>query len=158
MKHSTTFITALFFALAVSLRAADLPDYAPAPPDNPLKGFAPYMRQARDFPHSLEFSYLPVNAVMKGADVFDWQPLEEIVAEIASAGRHAVFRFYLEYPNKPLAVPQFLVDAGVTIHTNIVTEGVSKERMLTPDYEDPRLRATQAGRLRLDALLGALVL
>ena len=63
------------------------------------------------------------------------------VAEIASAGRHAVFRFYLEYPNKPLALPQFLVDAGVTIHTNIVTEGVSKERMLTPDYEDPRLRA-----------------
>ena len=45
------------------------------------------MRQARDFPHSLEFSYLPVNAVMKGADSFDWQPLEEIVAEISQLAR-----------------------------------------------------------------------
>ena len=30
------------------------PAYAPAPADNPLKGFVPYAGQAKDFPHSME--------------------------------------------------------------------------------------------------------
>ncbi len=135
-------LTALALLLAsLDCRSAEvLADYAPAPPDNPLKGLVPYAGQARDFPHSLEFNYLPVSAVMKGPDEFDWQPLERLLADIESRGCQAVFRFYLEYPNKPVAVPQFLLDAGVRLHTNVVGTPGQQERMLTPDYEDIRLR------------------
>lgn len=135
-----TFIGLLLAPLA-GLSAVTLPDYAPTPPDNPLKGLVPYAGQAHEFPHSLEFNYMPVSAVMKGPDEFDWQPLERLLADVASRGCQTVFRFYLEYPNKPVGVPQFLLDAGVRIHTNTVGETGHQEQMLTPDYEDSRLRA-----------------
>ena len=138
---SLTLLAALLLAPLAGWSAVALPDYAPAPPDNPLKGFVPYAGQAREFPHSLEFNYLPVRAVMKGPDEFDWQPLERLLADVASRGCQTVFRFYLEYPNKPVGVPQFLLEAGVRIHTNTVGETRHQEQMLTPDYEDLRLRA-----------------
>ncbi len=143
---------ALLLAPFTTLHAGMPPDYAPAPPDNPLKGFAPYAGQAREFPHSLEFSYLPVRAVMSGPDTFDWQPLERLISDIAGRGCQTVFRFYLEYPNKPLAVPQFLLNAGVRIFTNTVVSGGKQEQMLTPDYEDARLRAAMTNFI---AALGA---
>ena len=130
--------------LAISLpglAAAAALEYAPAPPDNPLKGFAPYAGQARDFPHSMEFGYLPLRAVMRGTDTFDWQPLEKLLDEVASRGCQTVFRFYLEYPDKPIGVPHYLLDAGLAIRTNHVAGDGKPEQMLTPDYEDTRLRA-----------------
>ena len=148
-------VCSVFVLLLASLAARSseaLPDYAPAPPDNPLKGFAPYAGQAREFPHSLEFNYLPLRAVMTGADECDWQPLERLLVEVASRGCQTVFRFYLEYPNKPVGVPQFLLDAGVRVHTNIVEKAGVHEEMLTPDYEDARLRAALR---HFVALLGA---
>ena len=77
------------------------PAYAPAPADNPLKGFVPYAGQGREFPHSLEFGYLPLAALMTGPTNFDWQPLERLLDGIASRGCQSVFRIYLEYPRKP---------------------------------------------------------
>ena len=145
-------LIALLLEPFTTLHAGMPPDYAPAPPDNPLKGFAPYAGQARGFPHSLEFSYLPVRAVMSGPDTFDWQPLERLISDIAGRGCQTVFRFYLEYPNKPLAVPQFLLNAGVRIFTNTVVSGGKQEQMLTPDYEDARLRAAMTNFI---AALGA---
>lgn len=42
--------------------------YAPSPLDNPLKGFAPFYpwETESSFPHSLEWLYVPLNAVMSG--------------------------------------------------------------------------------------------
>src|SRR5690242_2387962 len=77
------------------------PAYAPAPADNPLKGFVPYAGQGLEFPHSMEFQYLPLAAVMTGPKSFNWSPLERLLDDIASRGCQTVFRFYLEYPNKP---------------------------------------------------------
>ncbi len=134
-------VAAFALLLAVRPSAAAPLDYAPAPPDNPLKGFVPYAGQAREFPHSLEFNYLPVSAVMRGPDTFDWQPLERLLTEVASRGCQTVFRFYLEYPNQPTGVPQFLLEAGLRIHTNHLVEGGKQQQMLIPDYEDARLRA-----------------
>jgi len=141
MKAILLILIALLLAPFTALHAGTPPDYAPAPPDNPLKGFVPYAGQAREFPHSLEFNYLPVRAVMSGLDKFDWQPLERLISDVAGRGCQTVFRFYLEYPNKPAAVPQFLLNAGVRIFTNTVVGGGKQEQMLTPDYEDARLRA-----------------
>ncbi len=120
------------------------PAYAPAPADNPLKGFVPYQGQGRDFPHSLEFQYLPLASLMTGPATFEWGPLERLLDDIASRGCQAVFRVYLEYPRKPSGVPQFLIDAGVTLRvwTNTNTHPLPPAVDHTPDYEDPRLRAS----------------
>jgi len=118
------------------------PAYAPGPVDNPLKGFVPYAGQGRAFPHSLEFSYLPLAAVMKGPTNFDWTPLENLLDDIAARGCQSVFRFYLEYPRKPSGVPEYLIAAGVPLRawTNTNTQPLPPALDHTPDYEDPRLR------------------
>ena len=119
------------------------PAYAPAPADNPLKGFVPYAGQGREFPHSLEFSYLPLAALMTGPTNFNWEPLERLLDGIASRGCQSVFRIYLEYPRKPSGVPKFLIEAGVQLRawTNKNTQPLPPALDHTPDYEDPRLRA-----------------
>ena len=114
--------------------------YVAAPPDNPLKGLVPYAGQAKDFPHSLEFQYFPLKDLMTGSNAFDWQPIERLITNATSRGCQAVFRAYLEYPGKPCAVPQFLLDAGVKV-TEWVTDNTYRGRSFTPDYSDPRLRA-----------------
>ena len=112
--------------------------YAPAPADNPLKGLAPY-REPRPgrFPYAMEFSYLPLSDLMTGPDEYDWAPLEALLNDVASRGRHTVFRVFLEYPGEPSGVPKFLTDAGVeTVRWNGGGDGAT----VTPDYADPRVR------------------
>ncbi|MFD0474159.1 hypothetical protein ACFQ0B_42365 [Nonomuraea thailandensis] len=45
---------------------------AQAPDANPLEGFIPYAGAYTTFPHSMEWFYLPLNAVMTGPHRFDW--------------------------------------------------------------------------------------
>ena len=119
------------------------PAYAPAPADNPLKGFVPYAGQGREFPHSLEFGYLPLAALMTGRTNFTWEPLDRLLDGIAARGCQSVFRIYLEYPRKPSGVPKFLIEAGLQLRawTNTNTQPLPPALDHTPDYEDPRLRA-----------------
>jgi hypothetical protein len=119
------------------------PAPAPGPADNPLKGFVPYAGQGRSFPHSLEFGYLPLAALMTGPTNFDWTPLDRLLDGIASRRCQAIFRIYLEYPRKPTGVPEYLVRAGVPLRawTNTNTQPFPPALDHTPDYEDPRLRA-----------------
>ncbi|MBC7790374.1 MAG: DUF4832 domain-containing protein, partial [Anaerolineae bacterium] len=119
------------------------PAYAPAPADNPLKGFVPYAGQGRTFPHSLEFDYLSLASIMTGPTNFNWAPMERLLDGIASRGCQSVFRIYMEYPRKPSGVPEYLVRAGVKVRawTNTNTQPLPPALDHTPDYEDPRLRA-----------------
>ncbi len=136
--------------LAVAATAADAwraLEYAPAPPDNPLKGLVPYAGQARDFPHSLEFRYLPLRAVMQGMDRFDWTPVETLLGETSSRGCQAVFRFYLEYPGHECGIPQFLIDAGLRTHAYTNSNAQPPRSVVTPDYADPRLRAAMTNAI-----------
>jgi Domain of unknown function (DUF4832) len=118
------------------------PAYAPAPADNPLKGFVPYAGEARDFPHSLEFGYLSLASLMKGPATFDWTPMEQLLDGIASRGCQSIFRIYMEYPRLPSGVPEYLVKAGVKIRPwiNTNTHPLPPASDHTPDYDDPRLR------------------
>jgi hypothetical protein len=114
-------------------------EYAPAPVDNPLKGLVPYAgKGGTNFPHSLEFNYLPLSGLMSGLDRFTWQPLDRLLDDIAGRGHQAIFRVYLEYPGKPGAVPPFLSEAGVKVTEWIPTDS-DRGRRFTPDYTDPRL-------------------
>ncbi len=117
--------------------------YAPAPPDNPLKGFVPYLRADSPFPHSLEWDYTPLAAVMTGPDQFNWAPFEAKLAAAAARGHQFYARFYLEWPGRPTGVPQYLIAAGLPMRrwTNTNTQPWPPAVDHTPDYEDPRLRA-----------------
>ncbi len=136
-------ITLLLLALA-----ADLPlEYAPASAGNPLKGLVPYAGQGGDkFPHSLEFDYLPLNAVVVGDGKYDWAAFEKLLDAIAGRGHQAVVRFYLEYPAKPTGIPKYLLDAGLTVHTYVNTNNqpLPPAEVTTPDYADARLRTCLA--------------
>jgi len=108
--------------------------------DNPLKGLVPYRGDVRDrFPHSMEFSYLPYSALVKGYDRFDWQPLETMLDDIASRGHQAIFRIFLEYPGKKGTIPDFLLKDGMKATAwNYRSDGSSPVE--TPDYADGNLR------------------
>jgi hypothetical protein len=117
--------------------------YAPAPPDNPLKGFVPYLRADASFPHSLEWDYTRLSDVMIGPTNFNWAPFEAKLAAAASRGHQFIARFYLEWPGRPTAVPRYLLDAGLKLRTwtNTNTQPFPPAVDHTPDYEDLRLRA-----------------
>jgi hypothetical protein len=108
----------LLFSAACSIQAAQPAaykrlEYAPAPVDNPLKGLVPYQADVQSrFPHSMEFNYLPYSSIVKGYHEFDWEPLEKMLNDIASRGHQAVFRIFLEYPNRKEIIPEFsMLDA-----------------------------------------------
>ena len=124
------------------LIAATLP-YAPAPPDNPLKGFVPYPGDRPTFPHSLEWDYTRLSQVMTGPTNFDWTLFERKLDAAAARGCQFIARFYLEWPGKTTGVPQYLLDAGLKmrIWTNTNTQPFPPAVDHTPDYEDARLRA-----------------
>lgn len=130
--------------LSAAERAATPPlAYAPAPVDNPLKGFVPYLRADPTFPHSLEWDYTPLAAVMTGPTNFHWAPFEAKLDAAAARGHAFIARFHLEWPGRSTAVPQYLLDAGLTLRrwTNTNTQPFPPAIDHTPDYEDPRLRA-----------------
>ena len=132
---------ALWCASAKLLIAATLV-YAPAPPDNPLKGFVPYLRSDLTFPHSMEWDYTKLSDVMTGPTNFIWVKFDDKLKAAASRGHQFFARFYLEWPGRKTGVPQYLIDAGLKIRTwtNTNTQPFPPALDHTPDYEDPRLR------------------
>lgn len=116
---------------------------APGIDDNPLRGFVPYSsaKQAADtFPHSMEWFYLPLAAVVTGQNTYDWTPLERQLSAIATRGHQAIFRFYLDYPKQPSGIPTYLFAAGLkTFPYADSGNAASATPSVSPDYRDPRL-------------------
>ena len=141
------FLTLLFASFLLALNAtsaADEPlEYVPAAVDNPLKGLVPYAGNHRDkFPHSMEFNYVPLGKLMTGMNNFHWEPLEDLLNDVASRGHQTVFRIWMVYPGKEEGIPQFLIKDGLKVTTwlNDNTAPFPPEKVHTPDYNDPRLR------------------
>lgn len=124
--------------------------YAPAQADNPLKGFVTYPDPRVEFPHSLVWDYLPLRALMSGPDDFTWGPLDAQLDAAARQGRQFIPRFHLDFPGKPIAIPQFLIDAGVEVRrwTNTNTQPFPPQVSYTVQWEDPRTRAALTGFIR----------
>lgn len=117
-------------------------DQEAAPVSNPLKGFVPYPGEY-DFPHSMEFDYVGLDAVMSGQDTFTLSGqdtftfdigLEPVLNDIAGRGHQMVLRFYLDYPDFRNAVPRFLIDGGLQ-QTRYTSDGGGR----SPNYEDENL-------------------
>jgi Domain of unknown function (DUF4832) len=139
-------IIALLCCLVGDVAADEKVDlqYAPSAVANPLKGLVPYASGSNsNFSHSMEFSYLGFGELVKGPEVFDWQPLENLLNQISGRGHQAVFRIYLEYPGKKDVIPRFLIDGGLKVHKylNTNTQPFPPANIETPDYEDMRLRS-----------------
>jgi hypothetical protein len=124
-------------------------DYAPAPADNPLKGFIPFYDAygsadtpiVNDFPHSMEYFYVPLRNLMNDPDSFTFETgMEPQLQSIISRGHQAVMRVYLDYPTRPTGIPQFLLDEGLKVH-HYTHFGNSLQRTdsVSPDYDDPNL-------------------
>ena len=127
-------------------------EYAPGPADNPLKGLVPYAKAgAHSFPHSMEFSYFPLSALVTGYDRYDWAPLERFLNEAAGRGHQGVFRVYLEWPGRAGAIPAFLVNDGLKVYKFTDTSTEPSQNNETPEYHDPRLRSVL---LRFIAAMG----
>lgn len=122
--------------------------YAPAPPDNPLKGFMPYAG-TYDLPHSLEFFYLPLKDLQTGYTTFTWTPLDQRLAAIAGRGHQAVFRIYLDYPDQGYGVPAFLSGVPKRAYTDFGNG--THATSYSPDYGDADL---QRATLNFIAALG----
>ena len=111
--------------------------YARSPVDNPLKGLVPYAGDKNHlFPHSLEFSYLPLSALVIDKEKYDWTPLENLLNAISQRGHQTVFRVYMEYPKKKSAIPAYLIEQGLKVHSWHDEEIHHR----TPDYSNPLLR------------------
>ena len=113
--------------------------HTPAPADNPLKGFFPYRGDQREaFPHSMEWSYFPLNELMDGPFSFTFEKnFEPALDDIASRRHQAVLRVMVDYPSKPTGVPKFLLDAGLKMQKYSDYGGGR-----SPDWSDERLVRT----------------
>jgi hypothetical protein len=147
MKPSLLYVCVILISPITLCHPKDVA-YTPAPIDNPLKGLVPYVSQYPPdrFPHSMEFCYLPMRGLMDQAVdpngstryEYDWTPLEEQLDMTTARHCQLIFRIYLEYPGKPIAIPQFLIDKGVKITR--WAEPDENQLNLTPDYSNPVLR------------------
>ncbi len=116
--------------------------YAASAVDNPLKGLVPYAGEHRSqFPHSMEFNYLPLSALVVGPAKYDWQPLEKLLNDIASRGHQATYRIYLEYPDKKNCIPKYLIEQGMKVSNYVYQNNtpLPPAEIETPDYKDPKL-------------------
>jgi hypothetical protein len=119
----------------------------PGPLDNPLKGWCPYpnagnIRQ----PYSMVFQYISWRELEPVEGQFRFEEWEQTWNTEAAAGKHIIFRVYIDYPKKPSGLPEWLRAAGVR-ETAYTDYGGG----LSPDYNDPRMLA---GMERLIAALG----
>lgn len=114
---------------------------APGIDENPLRGLIPYsFAPQENFPHSMEWFYTPLSDVVIGPDTYDWKPVDRELAKIASRGDQAAFRFYLDFPKKPSAIPHYLLDAGLqTFSYDDFDNSLSRTPSVAPDQSDPRL-------------------
>ncbi|MGV3614703.1 MAG: DUF4832 domain-containing protein [Fimbriimonas sp.] len=145
---SLTTIIAATLAGGFAPVAQNLPA-GPGPLDNPLKGYASYAGEGEtlSFPSPtiyVDASWAQLEPQEGKYDFAGWER-KEWETPLAK-GKHIVFRVYLDYPNQPVGVPQWLIDKGVKM-TPYEQFGGGK----SPDYEDPRL---QESLLKLIAALG----
>lgn len=114
---------------------------------NPLKGFLPFAPEPGEpsgfadpgFPHSMEWFYLPVDAVVTGEGAYDWAAVESRLDAVAARGHQSVFRFYLDYPGQDSGVPDYLLGPDGISQERTYDVFDNDGRSFSPDYDDPRV-------------------
>ncbi|HUT80745.1 MAG TPA: hypothetical protein VMZ29_06025 [Candidatus Bathyarchaeia archaeon] len=106
--------------------------------ENPLRGFFPYISEQYDtFPYSMEYFYVPLKEVMDNFDSYTFDlTLEPNLDEVASRGHQTIFRVYLDYPDEPTGIPDFLLNGLTTYSYSDYGGGIC------PDYSNETLIST----------------
>ena len=114
---------------------------APGPVSNPLKGYAAYV-PGGDYagvPTTMDFYETSWRELEPRPGDYRFAQWEAGTMRSAhSRAKRVVLRVWMDYPDKPVGVPRWLVDQGVKM-SPYSDEGIGKG--LSPDYADPRLRA-----------------
>lgn len=141
----------LFFSLCILMMPYGIGDasglesiaieYDPTPTEsNPFRGFVPFIgefMEPDDFPHSMEFFYVPLKELMNGIDSYTFETgLEPNLDEIDGRNHQAIFRVYLDYPGLPTGIPDFLLN-GLTLDSYSDYGGGQ-----SPDYTNETLIST----------------
>ncbi len=93
--------------------------------NNPMKGWMPgYTGINSTFPYSIDHFYIQLNKVYTGWGQCNWAEFEKELKRITDGGRHVVCRFWVHYPGKPSALPDFLKPLVTSYSDN------------SPDYND----------------------
>ncbi len=112
------------------------PKAAPGPLDNPLKGYCVYTNAGKIHrPYSMVFLYVPWKKLepVEGRYAFDeWE--KEAWGHKAAVGKHVVLRVFADYPKKPSAMPEWLLQKGVSLKPYKQHGGG-----LSPDYDHPAM-------------------
>lgn len=117
------------------------------PLDNPLKGWCPYTDAGRIHqPYSMVFQYVSWRELEPFENDYRFDAWERTWNVEAAAGKHIIFRVYVDYPSKKSGLPDWLREAGVK-ETAYTEYGGGQ----SPDYNDPRLLTAME---RLIAALG----
>ncbi|CAN5726397.1 hypothetical protein BH11ARM2_BH11ARM2_22870 [soil metagenome] len=129
--------TTLVLALIAPLVDVRLPA-GPGPVTNPLKGYAPYVQDGglKDVPTTMAFyetSWRDLEPKEGEYAFADWEA--KTMRSDASKDKRIVLRVWMDYPNMPVGVPQWLLDKGVKM-TDYTDFGGGK----SPDYANPQLR------------------
>jgi hypothetical protein len=105
--------------------------------ENPLRGFFPYRGEYDSFPHSLEFFYIPLKYLIEDFNSYIFDDfLEPWLDDIVSRNHQAIFRVYLDYPDEPTGIPDFLLNGLTTYSYDEFGGGIS------PDYTNDTLIST----------------
>jgi hypothetical protein len=76
------------------------------------------------------FYYIGLSDLMVGRDTFDWTKTDELLATAASEAKHCIWRVFVHWPGRPLLLPQYLYDAGMTF----IADSNNEEH---PNHSDP---------------------
>lgn len=104
------------------------------PLDNPLKGWI--YQSPSDF-GSMLFTYVSWKDLEPSDGYYDFSSLDQKLNSGANAGKHIVFRVYLDYPGVDTGVPKWLTDSGVALEP--YRDDIDQKQGLTPDYNNPLL-------------------
>lgn len=110
----------------------------PSPLDNPLKGWCAYSDPGfvHSLPVSMAYFYASWRDLEPQPGKFDWAGFEKKWDSPLGKGKHVILRLFLEYPNQPTGLPQWVIDSGIK-RTPYDTKEVGKG--LCPDWDDPKL-------------------
>jgi len=102
-----------------------IPIYNRYSENNPMKGWMPgYTGIKSTFPYSIDHFYIQLNRVYTDWGQCNWAEFEKELKRITDGGRHVVCRFWVHYPGKPSALPDFLKPLVTSYSDN------------SPDYND----------------------
>lgn len=115
--------------------------------DNPLKGWCPYPNAGEIHqPYSMVFQYISWRELEPTEGDFRFEEWEDSWDSKAAIDKHIVFRVYIDYPEKPSGLPNWLRKAGVKEFAYEEYGGGK-----SPDYNAPLMTAAME---RLIAALG----